>query len=515
MTINADEMFERKTMYLRKILKAALPALLAVGLISCASTRDLPSAGTPLGDPLMGDWEGYRVTPGGSVLPLAVQLISYGENNYDATVLESFLQRDPERFVVPLRKEGDTFSTSADPGFRATVKNGVISGSAPRSNIASFTLRKIERLSPTLGAHPPAGATILFDGKDFSQWEHPDVSPGLLDFARLIGGNDRVAYAKASIVSAVAQDVLLLVGSDDGVKLWLNGISVHAHNISRSATPGDDTVRVRLAPGNNELLAKVNQGDGGWALCVRVADASGHTPADLSGAPDATGYLMRWQITGPYTAAGKNGAALFDAPFAPEIAGTQNITWTRVDPGVTALPIAWKLVDGAMEVAGGAGSLITKKKFTDCDLHIEFRSPFMPGSRGQARGNSGVYLQGRYEVQVLDSYGLTGADNECGGIYQVSPPRVNMCAPPGQWQTYDIRYRAPRFDVNGNKTASALVSVRHNGIIIHENLVIPGPTGSAIDNRPQDPGGLLLQDHGNPVQYRNIWLVEPVRADAR
>jgi hypothetical protein len=502
-------------MTVRDLFNAAIPILLAAGLMSCGSTREIPAGGAMQSDPLMGDWQGYRVTPGGTVLPLAVQLISYGENNYEATVLENFLQRDPERFVVPLRKEGDALITTADPGFRATVKNGVVSGSAPRSNIASFTLRKIERLSPTLGAQPPAGAVVLFEGKDFSQWQHPGVMPGLLDFARLIGGNDRVAYAKASIVSPQGQDVVLLIGSDDGVKLWLNGTPVHAHNISRSATPGSDTVRVRLVAGNNELLAKVNQGDGGWALVARVVDGSGRPPASLTGDLDATGYIMHWQMAGPYMAAGKNGAALFDEPFAPETAGAQNITWTRVDPGVTELPIAWKLVDGAMEVAGGAGSLVTKKKFTDCDLHVEFRSPFMPGSHGQARGNSGVYLQGRYEIQVLDSYGLTGADNECGGIYQVAPPRVNMCAPPGQWQTYDITYRAPRFDANGNKTASAVATVRHNGVIIHENLPIPGPTGGAIDNRPQDPGPLLLQDHGNPVQYRNIWLVEPGRADAR
>ena len=97
-----------------------------------------------------------------------------------------------------------------------------------------------------------------------------------------------------------------------------------------------------------------------------------------------------------------------------------------------------------MEVIRDTGSIVTKKKFSDFKLHLEFRTPFMPEKHGQARGNSGVYLQGRYEVQVLDSYGLEGLDNECGGIYKVGRPLVNMCAPPLQWQTYDITFRAPR-----------------------------------------------------------------------
>ena len=129
--------------------------------------------------------------------------------------------------------------------------------------------------------------------------------------------------------------------------------------------------------------------------------------------------------------------------------------WQHAGKRQGADSVQWRLLKGgAMEVKPGTGSIITKKKFNDVKLHLEFRTPFMPEARGQGRGNSGVYLQGRYEVQILDSYGLEGLDNECGGIYRVGKPLVNMCAPPTQWQTYDITFRAPRFNENGEKTSS-------------------------------------------------------------
>jgi hypothetical protein len=168
----------------------------------------------------------------------------------------------------------------------------------------------------------------------------------------------------------------------------------------------------------------------------------------------------------------------------------------------------WQVKNGVMEVEPGSGSSYTKQKFNNFKLHIEFRIPFMPLSLGQNRGNSGVYLSEKYEVQVLDSYGLEGKDNECGGIYKVAAPRINMCSPPGQWQTYDITFYGPTFDERGNKIKNAVVSVIQNNITIHENLEIPNPTGGARFSNEKKIGGLLLQDHGDRVQYRNIWLVE-------
>lgn len=149
----------------------------------------------------------------------------------------------------------------------------------------------------------------------------------------------------------------------------------------------------------------------------------------------------------------------------------------------------------------------TKQSFQDFKVHLEFLLPFKPLGRGQDRGNSGVYLQDRYEVQVLDSFGLKGEDNECGGIYSQAKPLVNMCYPPLTWQTYDIDFTAAKFDATGKKTQNAIVTVRHNGVVIHDRLELKGPTGGG---KKEDPSGgaLQLQGHGNPVFYRNIWVAQ-------
>jgi hypothetical protein len=154
-----------------------------------------------------------------------------------------------------------------------------------------------------------------------------------------------------------------------------------------------------------------------------------------------------------------------------------------------------------------ATSVETKQKFGDHTLHIEFRTPYMPESRGQGRGNSGVYVQSRYELQILDSFGLEGRDNECGGIYSISEPLVNMCYPPLSWQTFDIDFTSAKYDDSGNKTQNARVTIRHNGVVIHDDLELPHGTPGRNEEGP-GPDALFLQDHGNPVAFRNIWVVE-------
>lgn len=146
------------------------------------------------------------------------------------------------------------------------------------------------------------------------------------------------------------------------------------------------------------------------------------------------------------------------------------------------------------------------QKFGDHQLHLEFRLPYEPYDRGQQRGNSGVYVQGRYEIQVLDSFGLEGKDNECGGIYSIARPKVNACFPPLTWQTYDIDFTAARWE-DGEKVENARVTVRHNGIVIHRNRELKKGTPGK-DPEADGPGGLYLQGHGNQVLYRNIWVLE-------
>ena len=323
--------------------------------------------------PFMGDWQGqWELDDGSDSGPLAAQVIALGKGQYQVRLLKSFDARVDPYIVLDGRREDSKVRLSG----HSTLKNdpveldvqavieadkftGTLKGREEgngQEHPGKLSLTRAIRLSPTLGAKPPRGAIVLFDGKNFDQW--------------------RPAEKK----------------------------------------PGQDSVQ-------------------------------------------------------------------------------------------------WKLADGAMEVKPGAGSIITKREFTDLKLHLEFRTPFMPEARGQGRGNSGVYLQGRYEVQVLDSYGLEGLDNECGGIYQVAAPLVNMCAPPMQWQTYDITFRAPRLDQAGNKKSDPCLTVIHNGVKIHDQVNVPGSTTAALGGNATKPGGIYLQDHGNTVQFRNIWLVEQPRLE--
>ncbi len=188
--------------------------------------------------------------------------------------------------------------------------------------------------------------------------------------------------------------------------------------------------------------------------------------------------------------------------------GTDLSEWRRRD-GETP---TWKVEGGAMTVVKGSGSISTRRSFGDVQLHVEWRSPSVVEGEGQGRGNSGVYLMERYEIQVLDSYrNRTYSNGQAGSIYKQHIPLVNASRAPGVWQVYDIVFQAPRFKPDGSLESPAFVTVFHNGVLIQNHVELKGP--SAFIGQPKySPHGarepIMLQDHGNPVSFRNIWLRE-------
>ncbi len=170
-------------------------------------------------------------------------------------------------------------------------------------------------------------------------------------------------------------------------------------------------------------------------------------------------------------------------------------------------------VDGGVATAAG-GSITSKQKFGDCQLHVEFATPEKVEGSGQGRGNSGVYLMGQYELQILDSFGnQTYFDGQCGSIYKQQPPIVNACRKPGEWQTYDIVFTAPRFNEDGSVKTPGYITALHNGVLIHNHFQLQGTTSyteAPKYHKHADKEPLHIQFHGNPVKFRNIWLRENI-----
>ncbi|GMU82622.1 MAG: hypothetical protein AMXMBFR47_24930 [Planctomycetota bacterium] len=167
-------------------------------------------------------------------------------------------------------------------------------------------------------------------------------------------------------------------------------------------------------------------------------------------------------------------------------------------------PVPWKTVDGALEIEPGTGNIASKGTLDDCRIHVEFCVD-ENGKPGQANGNSGVYIQNRYEVQILNSAGQPPANNICGAIYGVRAPDYNLALRAGEWQRYDIWFRAARFDADGRKTENARITVYHNGTRIHHDVEIPDKTGGGSPEGPTG-GPIALQDHGNRIRFRNVWV---------
>ena len=331
------------------------PAFLFVVLGAVAFAEDPKPATFPeSAGPFMGDWQGVWVQGEEKHPNIAAQVIALGNEAYQVVLVEQLYARTPPYATVDGREE-DGKLVFDNGEYYGEIADGIFTGGRRGDDEASFRLEPYTLTSPTLGAKPPEGAIVLFDGSNLDEWR----------------GTSRRRF------------------------------------------------------------------------------------------------------------------------------------WSILDNGV-------------LQANPELSYIVSDREFTDFDLHLEFREPFLPEMRGQERGNSGVYLQGIYEVQVLDSYGLPGYWNECGALYRMEAPYVNMCAPPLQWQTYDIEFRAARFNADGEVTAKPRLTVRHNGVFVHKDTEISrGTSGDAIKGYPslkKGPDRIRLQAHNNHVQFRNIWVVDRAKA---
>ena len=311
---------------------------------------------------------------------------------------------------------------------------------------------------------------------------------------------------------------LVIVGSafaadDDKIMGYYEGMSEADPIAMQVIARADNTWAINILVGE-EKMQLPNQ------LTAKLDGEKGKSDrASIHGAIEVEG--VKWEIAGVILAGKASGVA-----FSPGISRSFSLARKQLkSPTFDAKPTpgakvlldgtnldAWKLItdkwaltdEAAMQIS--QSSLMTVEEFGSFKLHLEFMNPFMPNDLGQARGNSGVYIHGSYEVQVLDSFGLPPADNDCGGIYKQAVPTSNASYPPLTWQTYDIEFHAPKFDAAGAKTANARITVVHNGVTIHNNRELTAPTPGGTRDNEAPTGPLMLQHHHDAVKYRNIWL---------
>jgi len=202
----------------------------------------------------------------------------------------------------------------------------------------------------------------------------------------------------------------------------------------------------------------------------------------------------------PVITPGTAGAAPSDATILFDGSSLEGWTYTN------GRPAEWIIEGDAMVVKPGSGSIVSRAKFNDAQLHLEFATPTDVHGEGQERGNSGMYLQGRYEIQILDSFdNETYANGQCSAVYGQHAPLVNASRGPGQWQTYDVIFRAPKFDAEGKRIAPGTITVLHNGVVTQDHVELKGVTGGNLSPESAEPGPIMLQDHGNRMRFRNIW----------
>ena len=294
----------------------------------------------------------------------------------------------------------------------------------------------------------------------------------------------------------------------DWVGTWEVGEEKHPEIAAQVIAQGSDEYQIILVsklyvrtPPILTITAKVIDGSLGFDDGFFWGEITGDTFVGGKRDEDSSAFQMKpFTLQSPSLGAKPpwNAIVLFD--------GSNFTQWKRFPRGAF-----WSILEtGILQANPKLGAIETNRKFKDCKLHLEFRTPYLPEARGQNRGNSGVFVQDYYEVQILDSYGLQGYWNECGAIYRISAPYVNMCLPPLQWQTYDIEFRAARFDRRGKLKENARMTVIHNGVVVQKDQKILHGTSGDAKSPPvspiKTPEPLHLQAHGNCVQFRNIWI---------
>ncbi|MEI6527510.1 MAG: DUF1080 domain-containing protein [Planctomycetota bacterium] len=310
-----------------------------------------------------------------------------------------------------------------------------------------------------------------------------------LDVSSVMAGETFTSVEAAGDLHRLQGEYMGVVGTLDGTwgaqVIATSDKTLEVH-LLKGGLPGDgfnskEPTRVCKVDRVESLLAKGKEGDYSVAIdgkTLTVTDGDGKKLGELT-------KIMRESKTLGMEPP-KGAMVLFDGTSAEKFEGGKLIDQKYLGVGCKS-----------------------KDVFQDHRLHLEFRTPFQPSDSGQGRGNSGVYIQGRYELQVLDSFGLRGENNECGGIYQIASPKLNMCYPPLSWQTYDIDFKTAKFDADGKKTTNSRVTIRHNGVVIHDDLEFPRGTPGGVGGEAPEGGPLYLQDHSNPVVFRNIWVSKP------
>lgn len=319
-----------------------------------------------------------------------------------------------------------------------------------------------------------------------------------------------LAFGLATSALAASQVEIDLQGNFEGTATGPTGESMPITAQIVALGKGDHVAKIHVGDATVELNGKCKgKIEDGLVIYEGTIDLG----YDLGGEYKVSGTVQNRVFSGTSTSA--DGTSKFSLNRVEK--GSPTLGQKAPEGAIVLLDgtnlDAWEVADYWQLIGGGAmgmrtSSIRTKQEFGDALYHVEFKTPLVPDETpgSQGRGNSGVYVMGRYEVQVLDSFTDAPRDNLCGGIYKKAVPTTMACLPPEEWQTYDITMHAPQYDASGKKTKDAVITVVHNGTTIHNNVVLPDVTPGGVSGEEAAKGVLMLQDHHNDVNYRNIWV---------